>query len=444
MFETEDMLPRSAPRPSAPIPLGHTDEIVKPTVPEVSILFGQAPQQQAQLQQQQAPVQRPANSFASWKKQILPRVNFSPVLTTELGPGNPTSATPGAISTASGGNEYNFLPRTRAFDERIAPAHSVGSNVNLGFAVSGPNQYTREAFATDDLVPKPRLPQSNATAADVLTICASTQTEPETISDLKDARPELTNLADKKDIRELLTLLETMRQEQKQLKRLCESLAQQQLQASTKTFKETASQCAILVPTKGNAAVKRITPIVHDYIVEEDELELPARQLPQFQSPHAAPPVAQSTGYRANTPQGKQSPVPQLAASALPKSNTDKTLVMNELALKYLPQRQINELMEDLHVSPKTGNDVMVNAGSNSTPLRQIDNFSPSPSNMSNASYKYLKKYRLLPEEQLGYDHHILSPQAVHKIPRSGSPAAAQHQEPMLDLDNIRNQPKLL
>lgn len=183
--------------------------------------------------------------------------------------------------------------------------------------------------------------------------------------------------------------------------------------------------------------VKRITPIVQDYIVEEDELpatfEKPPRALPQFQSPRAASPIAQSTGYRANTPQGRQ---PVAPAS---KPSTEKSMVMSELALKYLPQKQINELMDELRLSPKTTvNEVAPNAGGNTTPLRQIDNFTQSPSNMSNASYKYLKKYRLLPEEQMTYDHHLQ---------RTESPgrASPQRQSPaMLDLDNIRNQPKLI
>lgn len=112
---------------------------------------------------------------------------------------------------------------------------------------------------------------------------------------------------------------------------------------------------------------------------------------------------------------------------------------MSELALKYLPQKQINELMDELRLSPKTAvNDIASNTGGNTTPLRQIDNFTQSPSNMSNASYKYLKKYRLLPEEQMAYDH---------QLQRTGSPGGAspQCQSPaMLDLDNIRNKPKLI
>lgn len=188
--------------------------------------------------------------------------------------------------------------------------------------------------------------------------------------------------------------------------------------------------------------VKRITPIVHDYIVEEDEVpatfENPPRALPQFQSPRAASPMAQSTGYRSNTPQGKQAVLPVQPAPAS-KLNTEKSLVMSELALKYLPQKQINELMDELRLSPKTAvNDIAPNTGGNTTPLRRIDNFTQSPSNMSNASYKYLKKYRLLPEEQMAYDH---------QLQRTGSPGSGspQCQSPaMLDLDNIRNQPKLI
>ncbi|EDV98409.1 SCL-interrupting locus protein homolog [Drosophila grimshawi] len=416
--ETEDMLPRAAPRPCTAVPLGHVDEIVKPTVPEVSILFGEPlQQQQAQIQQpqqqQSASAQRPLSNFATWKKQILPRVNFSPVLVTELGPGSPPA-------TSSAGNDYNYLPRARFNEERTTPPR----NMNVGYAAPGP-------YATDHLGSAQRLPNQS----DVLTICASTQTETDSIR--LDAKLDLSNLAEKKDIREVLALLEMMRQDQQQLRRLCESLAQQQEKQqqlptqSPKTYKETASQCDLMVSSKSNSTVKRITPTVQDYIVEEEDeelpaviYELPARMNPKFQSPRAAPPIAQSTGYRVNTPKAK------LAPGVLPKPSTEQSMVMNELALKYLPQRQIHELMDELHVSPKA---------TATTPLRPIDNFVSSPSNMSNASYKYLKKYRLLPEEQLGYEQHHQSPQGIPKMPQQ-----KVCQEQMLDLDNIRNQPKLI
>lgn len=265
MPETEDMLPRSAPRPCAPVPLGHTDEIVKPTVPEVSILFGQQPPQQQQQHQQHqqkqqqtqstAPAARPVGSFASWKKQILPRVNFSPVLTTELGP--TTSPTPSStgISTPPTSNEYNYLPRSRSYDaDKPMPVQPQAINSNVGYATSPPTHYVRETYHNNASVPSSRSSTSNANplpiVSDVLTICAGTQTDAETIL-RRDLSPELSNLVNKQDLREVLDLLLIMRQEQHQLKRLCESLTQQQQQATSgKTFKETASQCELVAPNK--------------------------------------------------------------------------------------------------------------------------------------------------------------------------------------------------
>lgn len=266
MPETEDMLPRSAPRPSAPVPLGHTDEIVKPTVPEVSILFGQQPPQQQQQQQQHqqqqkqstAPAARPVGSFASWKKQILPRVNFSPVLTTELGP--TTSPTPSStgISTPPTSSEYSYLPRSHSYDvERPIPVQPQSINSNMGYATPPPTHFVRETYHNNASVPAPWSSTSNATpvpiASDVLTICAGTQTDAETTL-RRDLSSELSNLVNKQDLREVLDLLQIMRQEQHQLRRLCESLTQQQQQqpqtTSGKSYKDTASQCELLAPTK--------------------------------------------------------------------------------------------------------------------------------------------------------------------------------------------------
>lgn len=165
-----------------------------------------------------------------------------------------------------------------------------------------------------------------------------------------------------------------------------------------------------------------MSPIMQDYIAEEEEPLPPpqARVIPQFPSPRPHPPIAQSTGYRANTPQAKR--IPQLA-----KPNTEKSMVMNELALKYLRQ-PVDELMKDMRLgaSPKSPNP---------EPLRPIDNIghAQSPNDISNASYKYLKKYRLLPEEQL-----------EPVCPQSPMAATAPSPHIQLDLENIRNQPKLL
>ncbi|KAH8384861.1 hypothetical protein KR093_010359 [Drosophila rubida] len=449
--ETEDMLPRAAPRPAAAVPMGHSEEIVKPTVPEISILFGQPPEQQQHNPQQPHLQQQQPPTFASWKKQLLPRVNFSPVLTTELGPASPPVPSP-----ATGCNEYNYLPRSRAFesDRSMPPTQPLAVNSNLGYAVNVPPTYTRETFPPSRVQ---TVSHSQSIATDVLTICAGTQTDPEPTPSRRDSLPammgEMSNLANKHDLREVLTQLDVIRQEQQHLRHLCESLIQQQLQNGAKTFKETSSQCDIL-NAKSNTTVKRIMPQVHEYIVEEDErltpYEVPHRAgAPQFQSPRAVPPMAQLAGCRTNTPQAKQSPAANslVMNAVLQKPNTEKSLVMNELARKYLPQKQINELMDDLRLSPTTAvngaaGNVAGSAGTDSTPLRRIDNFHQSPSNISNASYVYLKKYRLLPEQRMPYDQRA----EMAKLHNSESPVAASPQgnEAMLDLDSIRNKPKLI
>ncbi|XP_016957355.1 uncharacterized protein LOC108029548 isoform X2 [Drosophila biarmipes] len=412
--ETEDMLPRSAPRPSAAVPMGHTNEIIRPTVPEVSILFGQPPQDQQlqmpQQQLQQEPPPRAPPTFASWKKQMLPRVNFSPILATELGP----RTAPSNNNSPCSPKEYIIMPRDRNYTND-APLAANHISSNLGPYSAEPKQQVFQS----------RL--SSSSNADVLTICAGTQTEPLNLSPPRNSLPpvvysdiDVSNLANKSDLAALVSLLESMRQEQRQLRNLCELLLKQQQRAKseTKASRTTASQCDILTTNNG----RRISPVIQDYIAEEEE-PMPSPQagmIPQFQSPRPNSPMAQSTGYRANTPQTKR--IPQLA-----KPNTEKSLVMNELALKYLRQ-PVDELMKDMRLgaSPKSPNP---------EPLRQIDNLThaQSPNDISNASYKYLKKYRLLPEEQM-----------EHVCPKSPMAASASSPRMQLDLENIRNQPKLL
>ncbi|EDW72488.1 uncharacterized protein Dwil_GK20941 [Drosophila willistoni] len=441
-LETEDMLPRAAPRPCAGMPTGMdmaaNEQTVKPIVPEVSLIFGPnapsgVPPTSMQSQTNADPKTQPAPpppSFASWKKQMLPRVNFSPVLSTELGPRpshthnhntNLTSSSPG--STVS--NEYIIIPRERIYTTTTASAVTTPPA-----SANNPICYM-EKRRDIDYLPSPR------SVSDVLTICATTQTDnvnrsPPANSPLTPGRGacslDISNLVQKQDLAALVSLLEAMREDQRQLKQLCESMAkQQQARTAPSTRTSTGCQCEIITINQNNN-VKRHTPIIQDYIIEEEEPPPPpcnpkvVRTQPnQYQSPR---PMAQSTGYRANTPNGKIMPMPM----HMTKPNTEKSLVMNELALKYLRQ-PVDELMRELHVSgdlPATSSNAP--RSPMAEPLRQIDNITAaqSPNNMSNASYKYLKKYRLLPEDEM-------------------SPGSPQQQaEPMLDLENIRNQPKLL
>lgn len=253
--ETEDMLPRSAPRPSAAVPLGHTNDIMRPTVPEVSILFGQPPQQQEQMMQmQQQAVQeqapRPEPAFASWKKQMLPRVNFSPILTTELGP-RPAPTTSSNHSLGVSSNEYIVIPRDRHYTNDAAACASSSGGM---YSESKKQQFQ----------PQPARRLSSSSNSDVLTICAGTQTDPVNLSSSRTSLPsvvysdiDISNLVNKSDLATVVSLLESMRQEQQQLRRLCETLLEQQQQqakheAASKPSRSTASQCDILTHNNNN------------------------------------------------------------------------------------------------------------------------------------------------------------------------------------------------
>ncbi|KAH8277849.1 hypothetical protein KR018_008536 [Drosophila ironensis] len=419
--ETEDMLPRTAPKPSAPAPLAHCDGIVRPTVPEVSILFGAPPQEQQKIPQERRsdPVQR-APTFASWKKQMLPRVNFSPVLVTELGPRAASGTTHGGHSAPVASKEYVIVPRDRRCDEDRGPCASTLTAMTAATGTvyaEAKNQFREERRA------------ANSSNSDVLTICAGTQTDPMNPVPQQKSLPsvvysdiDISHLATKDDVATLVSLLESLRQEQQQqLRSFCEAFGHQR--QPTKDTRAMGSQCDIL--TTNDA--KRASPIMQDYIIEEAEtVPNPVRQarvVPHFHSPRNTPPMAQSTGYRANTPQAKRTP-------QLSKPNTEKSVVMNELAMKYLRQ-PVDALMMEMRLGPS-------HRQLDTEPLRQIDNLThpQSPNDISNASYKYLKKYRLLPEE---VDYEVDG----HVGPKSPL-AATSSPQMQLDLENLRNQPKLL
>lgn len=210
-----------------------------------------------------------------------------------------------------------------------------------------------------------------------------------------------------------------------------------------------------------------------------------------MQSSPKGKPIAQSTAYRANSPQSNfkyelqglvSTPVyqePNKNAEINCKSASDTTFAMNELALKYLPNEKLAELLKELNMECPAVTPEEIHR----TPLDK------AVSDISNASYKYLKKYRLLPEDHVesgkNSDHiHIRtvqnnienqtppynSPQFVQNSPinhrqtptnkcspfpadrlplsplvrasPSSSPSTVtQH---IVDLENIKQQPKLL
>lgn len=204
-------------------------------------------------------------------------------------------------------------------------------------------------------------------------------------------------------------------------------------------------------------------------------------------------PIAQSTTYRHHSPQTQrlqlQGNVQEVALSptyqndgnkesaVITRSATDTSLAMNELALKYLPSEKLAELLKELDMDCPLG---VASMPQNlpATPTRSQENkFEKGSSDISNASYKYLKKYRLLPEDhnendnandEVENENHIPqqynSPQYnmrngninqrhtptnknspyAGRLPLSPLARASPPPQHIVNLENIKHQPKFL
>lgn len=103
---------------------------------------------------------------------------------------------------------------------------------------------------------------SSSSNADVLTICAGTQTDPFNPSPPRKSLPQVvysdidvSNLANKSDLAALVSLVESVRHEQQQLRNLCEMILEQQQRAKpeaiSKASSTTGTQCDILTTNQG-------------------------------------------------------------------------------------------------------------------------------------------------------------------------------------------------
>lgn len=173
-------------------------------------------------------------------------------------------------------------------------------------------------------------------------------------------------------------------------------------------------------------------------------------------------PIAQSTTYRPNSPQTQRLQDNGSAANyrqplnmspSLPKSSSDTSIAMNELALKYLPNEKLVELLNELNMDcpqPPTiqqnhlpSNPSLALKNNPTTPNRvNKENFERAPTDISNASYKYLKKYRLLPEDhEDGRDvgNSVENGNDIyHNTPQYNTPHRQQCQQQY----DVRNSPK--
>ncbi|KAM7344849.1 anastral spindle 2 [Cochliomyia hominivorax] len=425
--ETEDMLPRMAPKPSAAIPSGVSSEgIVRPQVPEVSILFGQ---QETNLPQQplNSKNNAPQQSYAAWKKQMLPKVTY------------PSAAANMAdiqqMPEQSNNNmivhDYN-APRTNLYPLRTNtnPNINIATNVNgNGYSgVTNPLTYRRSLESCNNnmafqqiqqlsplatqtpftALKTVTMPTSVTNSRDVLTICAGTQTDAiveSTSNYAQNMQNGLhTNLATREDVDGVRQMLVEMQHEQQRIAKMLEALlfnAKQQATVKTQT-RDIAVQ-AECIESDNEPYVNGGIPLLSEQPKNKFLQHLkPANNV--LQTPKGKP-MAQSTTYRPNTPQSQ----PEIASgdiyqqmtskppTVMPKSASDTSLAMNELALKYLPNEKLAELLKELNMDCPTTTTANVLP---TTPVRgNIEKFEKGPSDISNASYKYLKKYRLLPED---------------------------------------------
>uniref|UniRef100_W8BSF5 Uncharacterized protein n=1 Tax=Ceratitis capitata TaxID=7213 RepID=W8BSF5_CERCA len=471
--ETEDMLPRCAPKPSVPLNI-NTAAIVRPTVPEVSILFGaQQPISTNTIATTTAATSEPTQqTYAAWKKQVLPKVSFPPagsevysinghVVSSANATTQPTQI---GSNTQITSNLYPLRPVT--FNG--APVHTTAISTTTVANSLNENtqmlQYRRsleqpiicsgelsrqENFKRRSLDACTATAQINVSKPDVLTICAGTQTDATLLAD-NTCNGILTRLATKDDFQQLLSMFGEMRMEQQRLMNIVESLYDHQklqspkppviLQNAGTQYEDTDSNIPKNNQIRPQYEMKDVEPAPRYHSIKD----LPAYTL---ESPRQ--PAAQSTAYQ------PYRPMKPLATNIAPnKPCTEQSMLMNELALKYLPNEKLNDLLQELNISPA--------AQMQTTPLRPIENVEKRPSDISNASYKYLQKYRLLPEEQNDVKEQltpIRSPltqatcqhqQQQERSPyqqpqqRQASPCVSAPHSPMLDLENIRRQPKLI
>uniref|UniRef100_A0A1A9Z4H4 Uncharacterized protein n=1 Tax=Glossina pallidipes TaxID=7398 RepID=A0A1A9Z4H4_GLOPL len=477
--ETEDLLPRMAPKPSAP--LGLNEAVVRPQVPEVSILFGKKSDENNEknsntgIQQQQ--------SYAVWKKQMVPRVTF-PSSFDQKERRHLRSDVLG-----NNGNAEHGYCRSNVYPLKEAPAtpflSSPSINANGAYRqsldVNTNPFYQQQHYSGKPLEIAP--PLVSATNRDVLTICASTQTDATGVSPTKlESFPNVPwqSLAAKQDVQDLLQMVQDIRQDQLCIMQICQALIiNQQNQQERPQMQNVATQ----VEDEVYEHVCRDALEQHAMVPVNKFLKNVISSPSSYHTPKGKP-TAQSTTYKTNSPQAEYIPAPYEGnqKAGYCKTGSDRSLLMGQLALKYLPREKLAELLQELNVDcPVTEQKELLTDPpiSNNIPLRNIENYERGPADISNASYKYLKKYRLLPEDHSQPENipitndvadrgqlydvvqsppiNLRQPPLMHKkitpyqqggSDGDGPPLAVASpittSEQLLDLEDIKHQPKFL
>lgn len=250
--ETEDMLPRMAPKPSAAVPPGSTEAIVRPQVPEVSILFGQ---QELNGQKQNA-MQLTNNvqpTYAAWKKQMLPKVTFPPNLCKD-----PELQLQDNLNNNNMINQNYNAPTTNLYPFRSVPIASTMPTVVQSSSggvpiTNNPIMYHRSLESCNVHMEYPQIQQVTSLQAlpqttlaplirsnfrDVLTICAGTQTD-KALDMLNNVQTPYnvpwSNFVTKTDIEEVRQILEQLKSDQQRILKMLETfILNPSLQMSSK------------------------------------------------------------------------------------------------------------------------------------------------------------------------------------------------------------------
>lgn len=452
--ETEDMLPRCAPKPSVPLDI-NTAAIVRPAVPEVSILFGaqQAPPSSSSLSTATSEPTQP--TYAAWKKQVLPKVSFPPA-GAEVYSINGHIVNSTNVNSASGKsllvNQQTAPNNTQITSNVYAQRPVVRLDQHLGVQENQEDNLKSRAPDVPTVMTHQQNPTIFKSKPDVLTICAGSQTDSSLLSDFNHIDAALlTRLATKEDLQQLHSIYGELRMDQLRLMNAVETLLNQHLAHSIKVSRQDAStQCSDNDCCDNERKTRSKDALIKESnnanaVVAPSERYQPIKDMPMYALDSPRQPAAQSTAYQPNTPRNIKISTDNIIHN---KPSTEQSMLMNELALKYLPNEKLNELLHELNILPTPPKQT--------TPLRPIENTEKRPSDISNASYKYLQKYRLLPEGQNEVKEQVTpvgSPltqaarQQLHQSPyqqRLESPCVLSPQTAMLDLEHIRRQPKLI
>ncbi|XP_055849813.1 uncharacterized protein LOC129914531 [Episyrphus balteatus] len=395
--ENEDLVPRCAPKPS---PSDLIAAEFNPSVPEISMVF-------SQIGSRQCVSQPNVTTYSIWKNKCMPNVgpsegqSYNNEITTTSKRSNVYPLRTEAVlagQIVSNKTEYLNIAAKNAESTAIV-SYSLESE-STKFSQRGilPSSYCKHSEIGGQQKHEPVLTKS--LQDDVLTICAGTQTD----SFCNDTNEHISNLATKEDIVKLKSLITGMQQEHRRLLQTIQDLLQKKLCFDTNKTKLKDEGTQTDEELEIRNAIPKPSHIKYNFTDED------LKKVEDYDYTHKQIPQTYST-----------------AMCRLIKPVTDQSMVMNELEVKYLPNEKFNHMLEDVFIGTKAQNQY-------ESVLKNKENLDRNPTDLSTASYKYLKKYRLLPE-----DNNNVS--IINSVPKLNS---ENKQENLLDLDVIRCKPKFM